>query len=452
MSDVDDQLLQGLQAAKGAGAAPPDASAIDAQIAAGLSAARGAPTSAMSAFKRGAASGFADNFLGLPDLAVQAGDRALKSASPLYRVADPVDIARKVMGKLTGGAVQLPTEIGQRTPGFPTGDQAVAAASALTSDQPGGLVDRFKTEMARGQQMQEEHPIASGAGEVAGDVGTLMTGRLPLRASIANAEKLIQGINTAKGLNPGMWRIVNEAVSSHTAKSIYQGLFRAGETGLEGASLAVLKQGDPMTVGAFSAGGQLAGSTALSLGSHAWGHGLGGFGTRVLGAAAAGAAVARLAYEYTPLGEGNIFDTLQAFDGSFKHIAMALGLGVGAGMLGAGRMRSARLYQDIPKIIDGVTAAPRGAVMSIATDITKRLQAGQQDAARALTHLVNDPNAFNETQLKQLGNAVLNGRFGATVDKLLKTDPRFVDTIDSDPVPIDTGAGDDNRRQDFRSY
>jgi hypothetical protein len=309
VSDVDDQLLAGLQAAKGAGAAPPDAGAIDAQIAAGLQAARGAPTSAGGAFKRGAATGFVDNMLGLPDLALNLvrgpqgapglGDTPNYGPGALGRAAQALD-PMALIGKLMPARA---ASLGERTLPLPRGDQAVAGALALTSDQPGNLVDRYKAEMARGSQMQEEHPIASGAGEVAGDMATLMTGRMPFRASIANAEKLIQGINTAKGLNPGMWRIVNEAVSSHTAKSIYQGLFRAGETGLEGASLALLKQGDPVTVGAFSAGGQLAGSTALTLGSHAWGHGLGGFGTRVLGAAAAGAAVARLAYEYTPLGE-----------------------------------------------------------------------------------------------------------------------------------------------------
>lgn len=451
MSDLDEELSAALGGLRGG--------ALDAQISAGLASLR-QPTRAGSAFGRAAVTSLANNALALPEAFARAAmpqDRKPVTDTPLGRldaaIPTPIDALGKLVRAATFGyvdpiaAADKIRASGQRA--LPSGDQAVAAGLSLTGGvpTPGGIADRYRAEMARGQQMREEHPIASGAGDVAGDVATMMLGKMPFQAAIANGEKVIAGMNTAKNLNPGMWRLINEAVSSAPMKSLYRGLYRAGEAGLEGMSMAVLKGGDPLSVGAFSAGGQMAGSAMLSLNNKLWGSGLGSFGARVASVALAGMAVTKLAYEYTPLGQGNIFDVLQAADSSFNHISHALALGVGAGLLGAGRMRTSGVYEDIPKLIEGLTVVPRSAVMSVATDVIKSLKEGKQDAARALSHLVSDPSAFNTSQLKQLGAGLESGKFGATVDRLLKTDPRFVDTIDSDPATIQKKREEEERRQ-----
>lgn len=436
MSDLDDQLASALQGLRGGD--------LDAQLAAGIASLR-QPTTAGGAFSRAAATSLADNALAIPEGAA----RTLRpmGLKPNTEVKNPLDALVRMA---TFGAINpIANANGVNAGGeriLPAGDQTVAGvlAAAGTPGSGGGIADRYRAEMARGQQMQEDHPIASGAGEVAGDVATMITGRMPFRGAIANGEKMIAGMNTAKNLNPGMWRLVNEAVSSAPMKSLYRGLYRGAEAGIEGMSMAVLKGGDPFATGAFAAGGQMAGSGLLTLNKSLWG---GDFGGRVLKTALAGMAVTKLAYEFTPLGEGNIFDVLQAADSSFNHIAHALALGVGAGLLGAGRLREARVGKDIPKLIEGVATAPRAAVMSVATDVIKSLQEGKQDAARTLSHLVNDPSSFNTSQLKQLSSGLEGGKFGATVDRLLKTDPRFAATIDSDPAQIQKRRAEDQERR-----
>lgn len=455
MSDLDDQLAAALSGLRGGGD-------LDAQLSAGLASLRApteAPITGGRSFGRAAVTSFVDNAMMIPETVSRVlvpQDRKLVPDNALGRLGaatNPINVIGDLVRKASFGYIDPQASADQaRASGqrlLPGGDQIVAAALSPTAPG-GGVVDRYRAELARGERMKAEHPIASGAGEVAGDVATMLMARAPFRQAVANGEKMIAGMNTAKNLNPGMWRLVNEAVSSAPMKSLYRGLYRAGEAGLEGMAMAVLKGGDPLATGAFAAGGQMAGSGLLTLNKGLWGGGLGNFGARLAGTALASMAVTKLAYEYTPLGEGNIFDVLQAADSSFNHISHALALGVGAALLGAGRMRDAKVYGDIPKLLEGVTAAPRAAVMSVATDVIKSLKEGKQDAARALSHLVNDPGAFNTSQLKQLSTGLESGKFGAAVDKLLKTDPRFADTIDSDPAGIAKRREEEERRKQLR--
>jgi hypothetical protein len=293
--------------------------------------------------------------------------------------------------------------------------------------------------------MSREHPFANQAGEIVGDVATIVTGRLPLARGVGAAEKALKGIRRAD-LAPGWQNVADKAFKSSSMKSLYRGMGRAAEAGFEGAVLSMLKEGNPLEAGAYSAGAQMAGSGVLSVASDL-------FTTKgvlrsltttqklALGAATA-TALTGLLQQVTPLGEGNSYDAIRAMDTGYAKVAAGLGLGILATGAGFGRVRS----ENLPKLVDAVTAAPRAGVISLLTDLAKEKESGGDAVSRTAAHLAKNPDIFNDSQQKALNSAFEGGTFAKTVDKLLRTDPRFAKTIAADAVETAEESAEDLRK------
>lgn len=393
----------------------------------------GAPITGGRAFGRAGVTSFLDNLLGLPDVAANMVREGGQMPPSVTRMFNPMETVRDVKALFGGPAATNEMQnartaddsafygreqsLGARNLGLPRGDQVVAAALALPGG-PGGLTDRYQGEIARGQQLREEHPIASTVGDLTGDAATLFTGRMPGVNAMGRAEKVIAGLKNPIA-DPGFRRVAMEVMTSDAMKGVYRGLGRAAETSLEGAGLAILKEGDPIDTALYGAAGQVGGSIGLGMGKAVWKHPL---WATVLGSAA----VYQVAKDMTPGGRDRILESLES--GS-SHAAHALMIGAVSGMVGAGRIRSA----DLPRVADAMTAIPRGAMLSLLSDMSKEEEAGGADVRNTVAHLVNNPDGFNKTQIGQLERAMTEGTLGDTIGKMVKTDPRFREIIDTDP-------------------
>lgn len=412
-------------------------------------------TTGGGAFARGMANTTVDNLMGAADLPITAmapgaitadllrPREAMEGGVPNF---GPIDVLGRAVRGMTGGAVdpvaagqryaQDPVRMGDRVLGLPRGEQVVSGALAGKDFVTGANfnpVDAYRGRMAESQQMGEEHPIATSVGGVAGDVATILTGRMPFAAGAGKSEKALATWRRLD-LDPGFRRTWDRFLKSDSMKSLFRGTGRAAETGIEAATLSVLKEGDPLEAAAYGAGAQMAGSGALSLLSSflpsgkvmrelpvAW---------KLAGGAAAASTLYATLSKLTPVGQGNIFDAIEATDAGYTKVAAALALGVTATAAGTGRIRSA----DLPKIGDAITSIPRGALISLLTDLANEEKADGSNIKRTIEHMAADPTIFNDTQQKRLSAALdEGGDFARTVSDMVAKDPRFKAVIATTP-------------------
>lgn len=435
----------------------------------------GRDTTASQAFVRGAGTQFLDNLLGLPDLAVTAAAQSAAAFTPReipdgQASLNPINAAGMAVRDMTGGAIdpiaagadfraRMP-RLGQRVLGLPKTEDAAAMmragaqmpfqreaadvmgmagrvlpgrlgemAAEKGAQLEGAFQDQVQAERDEFGRLRENHPVAYPAGEIAGDVATVLTGRLPFAGKIGQMESAVANMRRAN-LAPGFRKLTDQVLKSDAMKSLYRGAGRAAETGLEGAVLATLKEGDPLEAGAFAAGAQAAGSGMLALTSYGLRGTLEQRALKLGTAAFAAGSLLQLTKELSPAGQENIFDIVQSMDEGFSKVAIGLTLGFATAGAGFGRIRG----ENLPKITDAITAIPRAGVMSVLTDILKEEEEGGTDIKRTIAHMAANPNAFNETQQKRLAAALEEGGdFAKTVKDLVAKDPRFVAVIEADP-------------------
>lgn len=365
------------------------------------------PAGVMEAVTRGAGRTFIDNMLEIPKQVFQPEFGAIRPTQTLPHAA------------LTAASRLLPTEHA------PTGEDIVATAAAAL---PGG--GDIQSQLQRGQQIQQDRPGANATGEVIGDVATLLTGRLPAANAINRAEQaFVAGKFKNLDNSSEFSRAWNKFVKSDFVKDVVKRPgFRAAETGMEGAVLSLMKDGDPLATGLYTAGAQLAGSGSIGFMNHFL-EGKGSFGVRLGLGIFAASAILGTAQNLTGTGEGNIFDTLEANEMAYDKAALALALGVMGHASGLSRVRSG----DVPKLGDAITSIPRGVVVSLIEDITHEREAGGDDVQNTMAHIMNNPDVFNKTQKTQLNAGMEKGTFGETVERLMQTDPRFAKIILKEP-------------------
>jgi len=226
---------------------------------------------------------------------------------------------------------------------------------------------------AKEAALRGAHPKATAAGDVAGDVLTLASGRLPAAKAIAKAELKLApkvadmafGSALAKPLDPGTARLANRIINSPKMRALARGLGRSVETGFEAMVLDIVKGDDPMETAAYAAGGQLAGSALLTAGKGLISGGPLKAGGKLAIAAASTAALLQMLKNVTPGGEDNFISNIN--DG-FDKVTLALALGIISGLAGAGRLRGGKLAEDLPKLTDAIATIPRAATISILED------------------------------------------------------------------------------------
>lgn len=378
---------------------------------------------------QGMAEGLVGNLLGIPEFFARAG----RGGGNVLRAATGNEM------------IPIPPE---GLLGLPTGREALAGVKAGVGGllgiggDVGDFGPRFQSALAERNQIQEQRPISVGVGGLVADAATLASGRAPLVKGpgglfdkpVAEAVGDFGKFLERKAGPTGTRRFMTDIVKSSGFKTISRAFGRSAETGVEGTVLAVLQNGDPVETAALAMGGQLVASGSLSLAQGVVELPFEALGTRPKGfkgmaaALAINAAIAgglwQLFKSLTPGGRDRILESDEA---GFQKVAGALLLGMTAGLLGK-RSKPEGLLSAFPKLADAAAAAPRAALLSIFTDLTKD-ETGLGE--KTLNTIQKNPTAFNEKQIKTLEEGLKDGTFVSRVKKLIEMDEDFAKKLDA---------------------
>lgn len=390
------------------------------------------PSTASGAFGRATAATFLDNFLGLPDVVANSVREGARVPPVLTRALNPfASLSDPAAAQAADSAFyDRDLRLGQRNLPVPRGDQVVAAFNAFAPGD-GSLPNRYRAEMARGEQMRSDHPIASALGDVGGDVATIFTGRIPFANAVRTAESAIAGLKSTAQVGTNL-RDIQNFFTSGAMKSLYRGMGRTAETGLEGALLSTLKGGDAREMAGWSMGTQAAGSALLNLSGVSdlakggWQKGI----TKLIGSSILAGSLFQYGKELMPGGKNKI---LESIEGGYEHVIHGLLSGVISGALGLGRIRANDHGAFIKGLGEAFNTTQRGTTLSFLNSMLKEADEGGTDLRNTAAHLLGNPDGFNKSQITQLSNALENGTLGPTVKKMVDTDPRFRAMIDTDP-------------------
>jgi hypothetical protein len=270
--------------------------------------------------------------------------------------------------------------------------------------------------------LRAEHPIASAAGDITGDVASLVTGRAPVANLVRKAEQRLApkvadmsfggATKAAVGgpLSPA--RVAENIWTSPKLRRVARGLGRSAETGIEAAVLEVMKGGeeDPLSAAALAAGGQAGASVMLQMGQGLLSGGWKDAGVKVGAAAFSVWSLWQLAKSATPGGEDRILESIET---GYDKIAASLVLGSLAAISGAPRFRDANLDRTLTQVVDAAATVPRGVTLSWLTNLVGSDGEKRAETERALQGLMNDPEYKGETESERNLVIRLRSEFGA---------------------------------------
>lgn len=361
------------------------------------------PTHWLEAMGRSMNNRFLDNLLG-----------GVEFSAEVMAGASTRNIARYMTERTRGNRPRLLPDLD--LPGSNEVNAAIATGGDLL-DSSGGMRLRenyranLQEEQARTDELRERHSIASDAGDILGDVMTLGLGRAPFakwRGRTPPKRFQFNPLPTEAG------RVTTNVLNSRAVRSLARGAGKSLETGLEGLTLSIVQDGDPLETAAYAAGGQAAGNLLLTTSKAATLGQKGVFG-KALGTATTAAVLTgfvRLAQEKIPGVEGNIYD---AMDVSFKTISLAVLAGMAGTMVGAKRWTS----DTAPFIADSIATMPRGAVLSMLKDWQASDQKQQETVEKVLETLAQDPEYFGPLG-GTLTRSMRNGTIVQEVEKMMR--------------------------------
>ena len=280
-------------------------------------------------------------------------------------------------------------------------------------------------EARRTEQARELFPGRFTAGEVGSDVlgavglrGNLSRARAPGRA----AERLAiidQARRQLIELPPGVSAQVNDVFTDKvipffksTGRNIKTGTGKAIETGMEGALFAAINDGDIESSFGLAAGGQGAGSLALSLVTKPNRH--------LLPAVATAWLISEMTKAVGP-GDQDFFASK---DFAIQKLTAVMGLGAAAALSGAGRFRGP-LAERFPAFMDAITTVPRTVLVSRMAEMTKAAEEGNEAPMKVMQRFVANPNAFSTDQQNALNRAMNSAKefeFTKEVNRLMGND------------------------------
>lgn len=411
----------------------------------------GPPVRTVDALTRAALDRVASNLLSIPSIAEGLGRQGLQSlgldvsgetAIPRGSVA-PV----RALGQMGESALEKIKE----------GD-IPGAFQAATSFDP--ALARVEAEAAR---LRQRAPGATQVGEVVGDVSSLLlAGRPAIRGAGRGVQaaagvvgrtgaqafpRITKALETARS-KPGLVKVVDEALKSQFAGRVGGGVVRAAETGLEGVTLAILDEGDPLTTGLASAGFQAGGSLSRDV--------LRRIGSKGIGAGIMGSAMTIfLLQNFIPGGKNFV---TEAFELSRDKFSLAVLAGAGAAMLGTGRPGAGAISRNFPRIASEFRAAVRGGVIDSVRELAGNRESGNLVPEMVLSRMTRDPSFFGPGVVKKIGESIRDRRKSvtSTIDRMIRDDTAFRRKVESlDPVlagpeiPAPTGPPPTGRPAQF---
>lgn len=372
----------------------------------------------------------------IPEAVSRAGSEGL--------LGNASGLANLVLNPQSFGPQSFETRSGlqvEATPGIPlpSGEQMVAGFQTAT-ELPGALLrgeslqlgDRFDSALADQRRSAQERPGATMVGGLLGEGATLATGRAPFARGIAQLESRVAGqrvLDSVEGMAPTGKRTLARAWDSKAFQKLRRAAGRATETGVEGAALAAIQDGDALETGAWAAGAQLGGSAAVGAGQGLVSGGLKGAGLKIGTMAFAVGSLWQLGKSAAPGGNDFFMESLET---GFDKTMLGLAGGATVGVLGAGRGRSGKFAEEWPKFVDSLSAVPRGATLSAIRDLSSG--DNSEAAAATMDRLRADPNFFGEKTGKRLLRAFENERLDTEIGELLDSDEEFRTRLEA-PVP-----------------
>jgi hypothetical protein len=369
------------------------------------------PVSGGTAFQRGLLERVSGNVAALPSM-LMAGS-GLTSPNP----------AQGMLG------VDVPSILPQLEVPKPSGREALAGVlggvkgvgNLLQGEAP-RFGEQVQASVAESERTQADSPLAFGSGGALGDALTILAGRAPLVHQAAAAPKVAQ---QAASATPGVKNAIRVALESKPVQKLARAAGRSLQTGVEGATLAMLQDGDPVEMGAYSSAGQLAGSASLGLITGLKGMGLTRAGLTVGAAAFAAGSLMQLGKSVTPGGKNFILESLES---GYSKVALALALGAVSGLAGAGRI-SGKFANTLPVTMDAITTIPRGMVLSVLRDALS-----DPDVEKTVNIINTQPDAFAPRHMKAINKGLESGKSLSEIVKDLSRDKRFSDVL-SAPDP-----------------
>ena len=349
-------------------------------------------------------------------------ENVLRSLLPREEGFNPLTLIGKGVRATTGGAIDpIAAAPGARAAieGSFSGENISAAlrtpeqvgrAAASSGDLLGSLgrtpeifARTQAQERAATSRLSEEAPVATGLGETAGDIATLLTGRAGLRAAgvlpdVAAIAPIVT--RTAK-------TVVGRALQAFARSTKASGA-RALETGAEGALLAALRDSDPAEVATIGAGGQVVGDLALASFRRLARRPV----SSLLGAVGLATMASLGLQQLTPGGLDRILPTLEEKN---KEIILTLLLGGGVGALTGGRVKKGFFGPAFAELVD---VTRRGALLSLLTSVSR----DPVRTAPVIQKFSEDPDFFGAKARRLLERAVNSDKIDIrnTIDRLMK--------------------------------
>jgi hypothetical protein len=382
------------------------------------------PTSAGEAFGRASLNRLLNNLLGLPHAVSQipglkqageAGARVWEAIGlpnpqiPLTRGSSAARATFDVVGQLMRGDVG----ISDTTTAFPQAQEEATARDALLAAM---------------------HPNMTFAGDMSGDVQTILLGRLPLRsmarqksqdAAVLAAERAqIQPLPRA-----GVGGQLDDLLGSRARKVLERTLKVSGEAGVEGAVLALIHEGDPVKTAIFAAGGQLAGSMMIGASAKVFSSG------KLAAAFGLTAITHQIIKEGIPGGRDEFLRTIGLTGTYFAALA---GLGMAGALLGMGRVGGPynppviqSLAKNFPNMIEAISTIPRAAWISAFEDFTRH----DPNVDLVMEVFRDDPDYFGPAAKSRIVHALTTGVSLVTqVNELMKV-PLFQRKLEAASAP-----------------
>lgn len=355
----------------------------------------------LTAFTGGVTERVIDNVLGVPEMFARAGREAAGLGDAL--------LGNRPLPSLRGGP-----ETSESVLGLPSGRQVVAGASSL-------LGGDLEANLAQREQIAQNNPGADFLGRTAGDAAFLATPRGAVKASTGRAgglfdDSIQQLISSTRNRLPsptavGTKAAISRTLGNETVQELFRAAGRSVETGLEGALLASVQDGDPVQAAALSAGAQLAGSAALgvtagtaSLPTDVWPGLLAGqklnLPRKVVGLAVQAGllgGIFQLGQQFFPDDNSQVVADEQAF----SKTALTLMVGALAATT-AKRTKPDGILANYPVIADAITTLGRGSAVSILEDMSS-----DANVRQLLNVMSKNPQVFSEKMQSEI-NAIIN--------------------------------------------
>lgn len=241
---------------------------------------------------------------------------------------------------------------------------------------------------AHREGLRQDHPIAYAAGDVGGTLATLLSARAPIAGQLRDFTALRP--RTARQAPRSVQREWEKFTNQRWVREAGRGFRKAAETGMEGAVVALLSDGDPVDTAALAAGTQGLGSATMWLARKP---------VKRLVPTVIGSTLAYQMFTQAAPGiQQNIFESL---DASISKVLAVSALGAMSGVAGMGRLPR-ETQEALGAFGEALTPAMRTPMLRVFSELTAEREREEDTLARFMEQFSEDPDAFGESAVERV--------------------------------------------------